>query len=81
MRFVHRLIAAIYIISIGYFSLIFLGSLLGSGGPPPWSFGFYLQTIIICQIPATIIAGLVYLTAWLVGGWIAEGRADSARNH
>jgi hypothetical protein len=68
MRFVHRLVIVIYVISIGYFSLIFLGSLLGTGGPPPWSVGYYVQTIIICQIPATILAGLVYLTAWLVRG-------------
>ena len=74
MRFVHRLVAVIYVISIGYFSLLFLGSLLGSGGPPAWSGAYYVQTIILCQIPATIIAGLVYLTAWLVSGWRMDRR-------
>jgi len=74
MRFVHRLVVVIYVISIGYFSLIFLGSLLGSGGPPAWSFGFYVYTVFLCQIPATIIAGLVYLVAWLVRGWQMDRR-------
>ena len=57
MRFVHRLVVAIYAISIGWFSLMFLPLLLGSGGPPPISWG-YIDTIALCQIPATIIAAL-----------------------
>jgi hypothetical protein len=68
MRFVHRLVVVIYVISIGWFALLFLPSLLGSGGPPPISWGMYLRAIILCQIPATIIAGLVYLAAWLFRG-------------
>jgi hypothetical protein len=35
MRFVHRLVLVIYVISTGWFSLLFLPSLLGTGGPPP----------------------------------------------
>jgi hypothetical protein len=42
---------------------MFLPLLLGSGGPPPISWGGYMETIALCQIPATIIAALVYLTA------------------
>ena len=61
MRFVHRLVVAIYAISIGWFSLMFLPLLLGSGGPPPISWGRYIDTIALCQIPATIIPDLVYL--------------------
>jgi hypothetical protein len=74
MRFVHRLVVVIYIISMGRFSLMFLPSLLGSGGPPPISWGRYIDTIALCQIPATIIASLVYLTAWLVSGWRTDRR-------
>ena len=66
MRFVHRLVVAIYIISVGGFGLFWLLPLLGTDGPLPWSFGFYLQTVIACQIPATIIAGLIYLAVWVI---------------
>jgi hypothetical protein len=45
----------------GIIALIFLPSLLGSGGPPPISWGRYIDTIALCQIPATIIPDLVYL--------------------
>ena len=65
MRLVHRLVVVIYVLSIGWFSLLWLPSLLGTAGPPAWSAGFYLQTVILCQIPATILAGLVYLATWL----------------
>ena len=74
MRFVHRLVVAIYVISIGWFALMFLPLLLGSGGPPPISWGRYIDTIALCQIPATIIAGLVYLTAWVVRGSLRTDR-------
>jgi hypothetical protein len=74
MRFVHRLVVVIYVISIGWFSLLFLPSLLGTGGPPPMPWGMYLQSVVLCQIPATILAGLVYLAAWLVRGSL---RTDS----
>jgi len=64
MRFVHRVAVVIYIVSIGWFALLWLPSLLGTGGPPPWPWGRYLAAIIECQIPATILVGLVYLVAW-----------------
>src|SRR5260370_30224399 len=77
MRFVHRLVVAIYVISIGWFSLLFLPSLLGTAGPPAWSVGPYLQTIVLCQIPATIIAGLIYLAAWVGRGSLRTHRPQA----
>jgi len=68
MRFVHRLVIAIYVVSIGGFSLLFLPVLLGTAGPPPMPWGTYLRTIMLCQIPATLLAGLVYAIAWLFRG-------------
>ena len=68
MRSVHRLVVVIYLVSIGGFSLLFLPVLLGTAGPPPMPFGTYLRTILLCQIPATILAGLVYAIAWLFRG-------------
>lgn len=52
---------AIRAICIGWFSLLWLPSLLGIAGPSAWAPGFYLQTVALCQIPATIAGGLVYL--------------------
>lgn len=36
--------------------------------------GLYLQTVVLCQIPVTLVAGLIYLAAWVVRG----GRRGSA---
>jgi hypothetical protein len=78
MNLTHRLVGAVYIVSIGWFSLLFLPALLGTAGPQPMQAGRYLLTIIECQIPATVIATLIYLMAWIIRGSPRNTRASSS---
>jgi hypothetical protein len=79
VKIVHRLAVAIYIVSIGWFALLWLPSLLGTAGPPAWTWGRYLIAIVECQIPATIIGAVVYLVTWVTRGSLRSRRPRGLR--
>lgn len=64
----NRLIAFLYLVSIGCFALFWLPAYLGTAGPPPWPLDRYLLAVAECQIPVTIIAALLVGLRWVFRG-------------